>query len=109
VIPLSTTSVRIDRPTSGGDPYDTATLSVVVAATPAHISAPSGRETQTGGQQETVDAVLLCAVADLSHYDLVTDLATDETWSVVWVRHRRGLGLDHMHAGLRAVHGGSSG
>lgn len=109
-VPIATTAVTVRRPAGAGDPYETPTVSTLATHVRAHISSPSGSETQTGGQSERVDAVLLCdVIAGLDHWCLVDDEETGETWSVVWARRRRGLGLDHMAAGLRATSGASSG
>lgn len=108
-VPLATTRVTVKRPASGDDPYETVTATTVAEHVRAHISAPRGGETLTGGQGEVVDAVLLCDIVDLSHYDRIEDETSDETWQVMWVRRRRGLGLDHMSAGLRSTSGASSG
>lgn len=112
MIPLATTTITIKRPLStSADPYEgvSAVGPTVAAGVRAHISSPSGTEAQVGGRAEVVDAVLLCDVADLAHSDHIVDDETSETWQVLWVRKRRGLGLDHMTAGLRATSGASSG
>lgn len=108
MIPLATTTVTILRPASG-DPYETASASTVATGIGAHISAPSGAEIDRGGQLERIDAVLLVdAGTDLEHTDEVTDDATGDEYRVAWVRARRGLGLDHVKAGLVAFHGGAN-
>lgn len=110
MIPLATTTVTISQPDGTGDPYEEATTDPLVSGWRAHIGSPSGFEQQSGGSQERVDAVLQCdPVEGVDHTCTVTDEATDETWTVTWVRLRRGLGLDHMRAGLIAVSGGSNG
>lgn len=110
MIPLPTRKVTFHRAAGGGDPYEDAVVSTVASGVRAHIGAPSGNETQVGGSQERVDAVLLCdLVSGVDHYCTVTDDATGEAWEVVWVRPRRGLGLDHLQAGVQAVAGASDG
>lgn len=107
---LATTTVTVRQPNAELDPYEEADSTNLVAGWPGHIGSPSGTEQQSGGQQERVDAVLLCDPIDgLDHTCIVTDDATAETWTVTWVRKRRGLGLDHMRVGLVAVSGGSGG
>lgn len=108
MIPLATTTITVRQPDVTTDPYEQATSTLVVAGQPAHIGQPTGAERQAGGQQEHVDAVLLCnPIAGLDHTCLITDDHTAETWQVTWVRRRRGFGLDHMRAGLVAVSGGA--
>lgn len=109
-VPLATTTVTITKPAPGGDPYEDAARSTIVAGLRAHIGSPRGSEKRTGGSEELVDAVLLCdPIAGLDHYCTVTDDNTADTWQVDWVRSRRGLGLDHVRAGLLTVSGGSNG
>jgi hypothetical protein len=109
-VPLATTTVTVTRPKSGGDPYEDATVSEVARGVRANIVTPSGIERTGGGAQERIDAVLLCdPVAGLDHYCIVTDDRSAEAWQVAWVRTRRGLGMDHVRAGLNVVTGGSHG
>jgi len=109
VIPLATTTVLIERPEAGVDPYDPATTySIVASGVAAHISVPSGSEAAIGGEQARIDAVLLADTTDLTHRDRVTDDRGD-TYEVAWVRQRVGLGLDHAKAGLRVFVGASNG
>lgn len=110
VIPLSTTTVTVSRPVQGVDSYETAVLTQVASGVAGHISAPSGADLHVGGDQENVSAVLLAeCCADVRHPDLVTDDLTGETYEVVWVRKRIGLGLNHLKIGLRASKGLVSG
>lgn len=128
MIPLATTTVRIERPTAGVDPYDPDVSWTTVATVAAHISGPSGRERSIGGQQTEIDAVLLADIVDLRHQDRVVDLgipagddlyipsytddygATDVArYEVTWVRQRQGLGLAHTKAGLKVLQGASNG
>lgn len=107
---LTTTTVTVTRPT-GGDPYETSSGSTTPATgVAAHISAPTGSEVDAGGQLERIDAVLLAEPSlDLRHTDLVTDDATGDLYRVAWLRLRRGLGLEHLKAGLVAFHGAAAG
>lgn len=111
MLTLPTTTVTITRPDGTGDPYvEPATPSTIATAAPAHISAPSGTDARVGGDQETVDAVLLIDITPaLTRLDIVADDLTGETYNVTWTRRRTGLGLDHQKAGLVAVKGGASG
>jgi hypothetical protein len=107
---VTTDSVTIERTAGTGDPYESATVTTIATATPARISAPSGDDLVVGGAKEVVDAVLYLDPAPvLAFGDIVVDEATDERYRVAWVRQRRGLGLDHQHAGLTAVKGGAVG
>lgn len=113
---LATTTVRIERPPAGVDPYDPDIAWTTIATVSAHISDPSGRERSIGGQQSEIDAVLLTEVTDLRHQDRIVDLGIpttdgegDARYEVAWVRHRQGLGLSHTKAGLRVTQGASSG
>ena len=110
MIPLATTTITVKVLASGDDPYNDAAVSVLATGVRAHFGHPSGSERLVGGQEEKVDMVLSCdPVVGLSHYCRVTDDSTAETWDVLWVRKRTGLGLDHQRAGLQAVSGGSGG
>jgi hypothetical protein len=104
-LPLSTTTITVLRP-ADGDPYVASVQApTVVATVPAHISSPSGTSQIIGGEQSTVELRLICEGCDLRHTDLVKDNATDAVYSVSWVTIRRGLGLDHVSAGLRFTEG----
>jgi hypothetical protein len=92
-----------------GDPYEDSATTTRTAI-PAHVSAPSGTDESVGGDKEIVDAeAYLPAGTAVASTSRVTDTATAITYAVTWVRARRGLGLDHVHLGLRAVRGGSNG
>ncbi|MGK2948990.1 MAG: hypothetical protein ACSLFP_10475 [Acidimicrobiales bacterium] len=109
MLPLATTTITIERPSST-DPYETPTTTDVACGVAAHIGSPSGNEVDQGGQQERVDAVLLAkAGIGLLHTDLVVDDGTGDRYRVVWVRQRQGLGLDHTRAGLRVYSGAANG
>lgn len=114
MIPLSTTTIRVERvPTvdDGGDPVDPydpqPDAEIVAEAVRAVISSPTGRERNIGGTQSAVEFSLSCDPVDLRHTDTVHDEATGLTYQVVWVTSRPsgGLGLDHTRAGLKMVSG----
>lgn len=105
-VPLSTTTITVRSPAAGGDPYEEASTSIVASGVRAHIGSARGRERVIGGSKETLDASLNCDPCTITHTCTVTDEATDETFEVVWAELRRGLGLDHIEAGLRRVRGG---
>lgn len=85
------------------------TPTTVVAGLRVAITAPAGSDDVVGGHKEIVDAVMLAPAAPVvEHTDFVTDDDTAEQYRVVWIRRRRGLGLDHQVVGLRAVKGGAA-
>lgn len=100
-VPMATTTVTVYAQAEA-EPGEGRTASVRQADVAAHVSSPSGTEAVApGGGAETVDAVLLCDPVDgMGHTDTITT-AEGDTFDVVWVERRRGLGLDHMRAGLR--------
>lgn len=106
-IPLATTTITVLRPSlSNDDYYDLRTAGPVVAANVrAHISEPSGIEGLIGGRTEQTRFPFNSDICDLSGHDLVVDDTTGNTYEVVWVRKRFGLGLDHMTGQLRIVAG----
>lgn len=106
---IPTTTGSILRP-GDGDPYETDTPTVAASGIACHLSSPSGREVDRGGQLERIDTVLLAPVdTDLRHTDLFRDDADGTTYRVSWVEKRRGLGLNHTKAGLARWSGGSGG
>lgn len=106
MIPLSTTTVTIERPTAGADAFEAVTYAEVAVAVPGHVSSPSGTEARGSGTQEAVSATLaLVPGTDVRRQDRVTDDSTGDIWQVEWVRARQGLGLDRVVAGLNAVTG----
>lgn len=111
MLPVTTTSVDVDRPTPASDPDDPATLLRLHTGLDGHVSAPIGDSLVASGQQEQVDAVLYVALTDppLGAADIVTDRATGDTYRVTWARRRQGLGIDHQQAGLRSVIGAALG
>ena len=110
MLPLVTTTGSVLRPPSG-DPYETAAAPTVVATgIAAHVSSPTGSEVDAGGQLERIDAVLFTeADTDLRHTDLWRDDGTGDVYRVAWLRLRRGLGLNHLKAGLVAYSGAAAG
>jgi hypothetical protein len=109
MIPLATTTITVRRPVAGQDPYEAPVPPPVMAGIPAHIGSPSGIDVRIGGDQQVVTDRLDCAIVDLRHGDTVHDDGNDVTYSVVWVRRRYGLGLDHMEAGLVQTEGAANG
>jgi hypothetical protein len=109
-VPLATTTVAVLRvpADTARDPYDAQPAPETVASgVRAHISSPSGRERVAGGSQEVVEFRLACDPVDLRHTDRVQDEQCGAIYEVVWARPRKGLGLDHVEAGLKQVSGGA--
>jgi hypothetical protein len=106
-VPLATTTIAVRRVQGG--PYDIDTAlpapATVAAKVRAHISTPTGRGTDVGGQEELVEFRLACDPVELRHTDTVLDEQTSESYQVVWAKQRRGLGLAHTEAGLRQTAG----
>lgn len=110
MIPLASTTVTVTRTVGTGDPYEPASRTTIAQDVRAHVSAPNGTSERVGGAQEVVDAVLYVEASPaLKPADVVLDNTAGETYTVTWVRVRRGLGLDHQQAGLVGVKGGASG
>jgi hypothetical protein len=106
MIPFATTTITITRPAPTDEPYEPpGPPSTVVAGVRAHISLGRGAENVVGGDQEVVYHRLTCDPCDLDNADQVIDDATGLVYDVEYARLRRGLGLDHMEAGLRQVEG----
>lgn len=107
---IDTTTVTITRPVATGDPYEAATTSTVATGVRAHIGSPSGNDAHLGGDKEVITAVCYVpAGTDVVRSDRITDDANGATYAVVWSTRRRGLGLDHLQVGLRAVTGAANG
>ena len=107
---IDTTTVTIVRPDASGDPYEAATTITVATGVRAHISAPSGNDLAIGGDKEVISAVAyLPAGTTVTRADQITDDQTGDTYTVAWSHARRGLGLDHVQLGLRAVEGAANG
>jgi hypothetical protein len=111
MLPVTTTSVRVERRNPQADAYEPADPQFVAEHLKATISGPGGSEGLIGGSVEIVDARLhVDALAPaLVKDDVVVDETTGDTWRVVWRRIRIGFGLDHQVAGLVAVRGASLG
>jgi hypothetical protein len=106
MIPFSTTTITVKRPAPTDEPYETpGAPSTVASGIRAHISQGRGAENVVGGDQEVVFHRLTCDPCNLDNADAVIDDATGLVYEVEWARLRRGLGLDHMEAGLRQVEG----
>jgi hypothetical protein len=111
MVPITPNTVTIERPAGlEGDADDTDYDADELVTLAVAITSPGGSDVIIGGQKEVVDAVMLAPIGTtIEHTDLVTDVDTDEQYRVVWVRRRRGLGLDHQAVGLRSVTGGANG
>lgn len=111
MIPLHTTTIAVLSPPQAEegewpDPYDEQPAREESASgVRAHISSPAGSEQIIGGEQEVVMFRLSCDPVTLTHRDWVEDEQTGDVYQVVWVMQRKGLGLDHVEAGLRTVRG----
>jgi hypothetical protein len=109
MIPFATTTITVRRRTAGEDAYTETTAQQVCTQVRAHIGSPSGRDLRVGGDQQMITDRLDCDVIDLRPSDQVTDDGNCAAYEVVWTRHRRGLGLDHLEAGLVEVIGAANG
>ena len=110
-IPIHTTTISVLRVPEDAerDPYDAQPEAEVIASgVRAHISTGGGSETVVGGTQEVVTHRLSCDPTDIDHDDRIED-AEGQTYDVVWVSDRVGLGMDHTQAGLKRVSGHSVG
>lgn len=107
MIPLATTTITWLASDQDGtkDLRDPPTFSIPRASgVRAVIGSPGGTEDTTSGQREETTFRLNCdPVPGALHDERVVDEQTDETYEVVWVRQRRGLGLDHTVAELRQI------
>ena len=109
-LPLVTTAVTIERPSTGVDPYDDTTWTVVATGVPGVISGNSGSDVRVGGDQETLNATLhIDNGYDLQKSDRITDESTSEIWYVTWTRRRYELGLEYSTAGLTQTIGAADG
>lgn len=106
VIPLSTHSITWQA-REEAEPGEAPTLATLATHVRAVISSPSPSETLApGGGRGIVDAVLTCdVVLGARHTDLVTDEATGDSWEVVELMRRPGLGFEHLSARLKRVTG----
>lgn len=105
-VPIATTTVTVTSQAEP-EPGEGITTAVRASAVRAVIAAPNGTEQAApGGGAERIDAILDCdPIVGLAHTDVVTDDDTGLTYEVAWVADRRGLGLDHVRAGLVKVKG----
>jgi hypothetical protein len=107
MIGLATTTITVRRVPGGPVDMDgpLPAAETVASGVRAHLSTPTGAERIIGGSMETVDRLLGSDPCDLDHADTVTDEGTGLVYTVVFAELSRGLGLDHMVAGLRRVTG----
>lgn len=105
-LPLTTTTVTIERLADGVDPYEAEVWSTAYTGVPAVISGSSGVGQNIGGAQQTLNGKLFVDGAiNVKKADRVTDGISGEVWMVDWVRQRYELGLGHRVAGLTLVEG----
>jgi hypothetical protein len=105
VIPLATTTVTF-RTVTETEPGEGRSTVVLETGVPAHIGAPSGRETfAAGGGASTVDAVCWSDPVDVTGADQVVDESDGQVWEILAVFNRRGLGQDHTRCQLRRTEG----
>lgn len=106
MIPLATTTVTVKRVTEP-EPGETRTVSTLKTGVPAHIGSPQGSRTrEPGGGKQVLDLQLWCEpVTGMDDTCLVVDEQTAETYELDWLHTRRGLGLDHVVAGVKQVRG----
>lgn len=109
-LPLTTTSVTIQRPADGVDPYEDQGLTVVATGVRGVVSGSAGGGIDRGGAQEVLTATLYVEQeADVKHYDIITDETSGQRWRAQWMRERYELGLGHKVVGLEAVAGAADG
>lgn len=101
MIPLATTTITVLAPVDGDDSAAPGVGAPVLTRIPAVFARPSGAD--VGASR--VDARLLCDPVALSQRNVVVDETTFERWSVAWVDHRYGLGVDHTVAGVNRIRG----
>jgi hypothetical protein len=105
VIPLATTTVTF-RTVTEPEPGEGRVYTDLAANVPAHIGAPTGRETfAAGGGASTVDAVCWSRPVAVTGADQLVDDADGQVWEVLSVFQRRGLGQDHTRCQLRRTEG----
>jgi hypothetical protein len=112
MLPLTTTTITVQRLESGVDPYDNhdTTWSTVTTRQPATITSPSGFSQLVGGHQQTVSATLYTDTdVDLRYEDRIIDETTNVTWQVKWVAVRYELGFGHLKAGIEHTAGAADG
>lgn len=115
MIPLSTTTIAVRRRPTGQDAYEEGGTTDVAEGIAAHIGSPTGQDLAVGGDAMQITDRLLCDPCDIRPGDRVEDEQNVDTayagvfYDVIWVRNRRGLGLDHVVAGLRQSLGAANG
>lgn len=109
MLPLTTTRVDLYRPLIADEDVPVA-RSAYRHNLSAVVHSDVGQERTNGGQTEDVIGRLDIGIdPGLAHWDQVYDRKTGRWWEVTWVRARKGLGLDHVEAGLRQTQGASIG
>lgn len=113
-LPLSNTTITVSRPASDAtagdwvDGYDAnpPALAEVQSGVAAMIPPPSASARLAGGDRVVYNATMQCDPCDLQNADIVTDDASGNQWTVLWVTPVAGfLGFDHLTVGLRMVEG----
>ncbi len=108
MIPTSTTTITVlrspvagdyDEPYSGSTPAD---RTPVYAGVRAVIDRGTGSQRIAGGEQEVVDALLVCDPTPLSYRDQIRDDNTGDVYDIVWTI---AYAPSHNEAGLRLVRG----
>ncbi len=99
-LPLSTTTIRVQRPVASEDPTETPSAPEVVATgVPAHFSSPSTVLGEGGRQLSTWS--LFSDPVDLRSGDQVVDEGSDVPYHVAWAVARDDDGeLDHVRASV---------
>lgn len=107
-IPISTTTISVlrrsvdpNRDPADAQPDEVATSTGIAA----HISSPSGVESEAGGTQTLMAFRLSADPCDLQHTDRVLDEVTGQIYEVLWSAVFDALELEHVEAGLRQVLG----
>ena len=110
MLPLTTTSVTIERPTTNQDPYDTSVWNVIASDVPGVVSGNAGLDIRVGGDQSTnLTTLHIDDGHDLQKSDRITDQETAEVWYVTWVRKRYEFGLAYTTGGLTRTIGAADG
>jgi hypothetical protein len=110
MLPITTTTIRIERPNIGLDPYEDVVHTIVYDNVPGVVSVAAGSDVRVGGDQQTLLAELhIDPRYDLQRSDRVIDNTTGEMWIVTWVRRRYELGLEYTKAGLTRTEGAADG
>lgn len=108
MIPLATTTITVKR-VAETEPGEGRTTTTLARAVRAHIGSMTGTEQlRPGGGRAVVSFRLDCDLlpsGTILHTDQVVDETTGTTYEVAWARERRGLGVDHIEAGLSVTTG----